>query len=284
MTLNGIDISNWQPDIDLSKVTADFVIIKATEGTTYVSPVADTQYQSAKSAGKLLGVYHYANSDNAEAEAQYFIDNVNGYIGEAILALDWESAAVNHGVGYAKTWLDYVYNQTGVHPLFYTSKSVLNAYDWSSVSKDYALWCAQYANYDRTGYQSEPWTDNNPFGSWSTPTIYQYSSRGELAGYDGNLDLDLFYGDADSWHKLLRSDKQIPGTTTTTTTITTTTKPVIETPIFQYSDDKGNKAYAYTHWEAIAGNAKLIRMESPNGTEFELTVDDAGKLNVVKKE
>lgn len=36
MTLNGIDISNWQAGINLSAVPADFVIIKATEGTTYV--------------------------------------------------------------------------------------------------------------------------------------------------------------------------------------------------------------------------------------------------------
>ncbi|UEG66606.1 hypothetical protein GZH44_07580 [Weissella hellenica] len=133
-----------------------------------------------------------------------------------------------------------------------------------------------------TGYQSDPWSDANTFGDWLFPTIYQYSSHGALTGYVGNLDLDLFYGDADSWHKLLQSDKQAPGTITTTTT--TTKKPVIETPIFQYSDDKGNKAYAYTHWEAIAGNAKLISLESPNGTGFELTVDDTGKLNVVKKE
>lgn len=254
MTLNGIDISNWQPNIDLSQVIGDFTIIKATEGTTYVSPVADTQYQSAKSAGKLLGVYHYANSDNAEAEAQYFIDNVKGYIGEAILVLDWEGAAVKHGVAYAKTWLDYVYNQTGVHPLLYTSKSVLNAYDWSSVSKDYALWCAQYANYDRTGYQSEPWTDNNPFGSWSTPTIYQYSSRGELAGYDGNLDLDIFYGDRTAWEKLAKSDKQ---------TEPSTPEPEPEPEptgikMVQYADPDGNRAYAYTHWDAINSKPEVV--------------------------
>ena len=35
MALNGIDISNWQKGIDLSKVPCDFVICKATEGTGY---------------------------------------------------------------------------------------------------------------------------------------------------------------------------------------------------------------------------------------------------------
>ena len=30
--MNGIDISHWQKGIDLSKIKADFVIAKATEG------------------------------------------------------------------------------------------------------------------------------------------------------------------------------------------------------------------------------------------------------------
>ena len=34
--MNGIDISSWQEGINLSAVPADFVIIKATEGTRFV--------------------------------------------------------------------------------------------------------------------------------------------------------------------------------------------------------------------------------------------------------
>ena len=36
-SMNGIDISAWQENIDLSKVPCDFVIVKATEGTGYTS-------------------------------------------------------------------------------------------------------------------------------------------------------------------------------------------------------------------------------------------------------
>ena len=50
MSLKGIDISNWQNGIDLSAVPADFVICKATQGTWYVSPDCDRQYQQAKKA------------------------------------------------------------------------------------------------------------------------------------------------------------------------------------------------------------------------------------------
>ena len=41
--MNGIDISRWQKDIRLSRVPCDFVIVKATQGTGYVSPTFKQQ-------------------------------------------------------------------------------------------------------------------------------------------------------------------------------------------------------------------------------------------------
>ncbi|MFG6622254.1 GH25 family lysozyme [Weissella confusa] len=273
MTLNGIDISNWQAGINLSAVPADFVIIKATEGTTYVSPEADTQYQGAKSAGRLLGVYHFATGAGAVEEAKFFLSNVQGYLGEAVLFLDWEGAVVTQGVGYAKAFLDYVYQQTGIRPLIYMSKSVTNSYDWSTVSANYGLWVAQYADSNPTGYQDDPWTDDKGYGSWSAPAIFQYASTGRLSGYDGNLDLDKFYGDTEAWQAYAKSDRVTPGPEPTP-------EPPKSTPIVQYADPDGNKAYAYTHWQAIAGKPDLSKMvlTSPNGTKYQLQVDDKGAL------
>lgn len=56
--LNGIDISGWQGDIDLSKLNFDFVIVKATEGTGYVNPYCDKKVQQAIKLGKKWGFYH----------------------------------------------------------------------------------------------------------------------------------------------------------------------------------------------------------------------------------
>lgn len=273
MTLNGIDISNWQAGINLSAVPADFVIIKATQGTTYVSPEADTQYQGAKSAGRLLGVYHFATGDGAVEEAKFFLSNVKGYLGEAALFLDWEDAVVTQGVGYAKAFLDYVYQQTGIRPLIYMSKSVTNSYDWSSVSANYGLWVAQYADSNPTGYQDDPWTDTRGYGSWSGPAIFQYASTGHLSGYDGKLDLDKFYGDVKAWQDYTKSDRVTPEPDPTP-------EPPKSTPIVQYADPDGNKAYAYTHWQAIAGKPDLstVVLTSPNGTKYQLVVDDKGTL------
>ena len=285
MTLNGIDISNWQAGINLSAVPADFVIIKATEGTTYVSPVADTQYQGAKSADRLLGVYHFADGSGAIDEAKFFLSNIQGYLGEAILALDWESGVVSQGVGYAKTFLDYVYNQTGIRPLIYMGKSVTNAYDWSSVSANYGLWVAQYADSNPTGYQDDPWTDSKGYGSWSSPAIFQYTSHGRLGGYDGNLDLDKFYGDKAAWQAFAKSDKA-PDLEPTPDP---EPEPPTSTPIVQYADPNGQRAYAYTHWQAIDGKPDLneyaktgdpIILTSPNGTKYVLSVTDDGVLKI----
>ena len=81
--LHGIDVSGWQAGINLAAVPGDFAIIKATGGVSYVSTDCDRQYHQAKGAGKLVGVYHFANDDHkgssAVAEADFdFIDRVVG--------------------------------------------------------------------------------------------------------------------------------------------------------------------------------------------------------------
>ena len=53
----------------------------------------DVDYQSAKKAGKQLGIYHYCEGGNPEKEAQYFYHNTKNYIGEAVPAVDWEAGS-----------------------------------------------------------------------------------------------------------------------------------------------------------------------------------------------
>lgn len=204
MSMNGIDISSHQNGINLSAVPCDFVITKATQGTSYINPDCDRAYQQAKAAGKCLGVYHYASGGGAIAEADFFLKNVQGYIGEAILVLDWEeyqNSAYGQGPAYVKQFLDRVYEKTGVRALVYISKSVCRAYDWSAIAPNHGLWVAQYANNNPTGYQSNPWTDGNGYGAWSGPAIFQYSSSGRLSGYNGNLDINIAYMDRNGWNK-----------------------------------------------------------------------------------
>ena len=207
-TLNGVDIASYQSGINPARLsTTDFVVVKFTQGTTYLNPYADRQYSVAKSAGKLLGAYHYAEGKSAIAEAQYFVRCLGNRVKECVLALDWEGNqnsvfGTGKDVAWCKEFLDEVYRLTGVRLFIYMSKSVCRKYNWSSVAADYPLWCAQYKSNSTTDYQSSPWTDNNGFGAWERDTIRQYSSHGRIAGYDANIDLDLAYMSAEEWRAM----------------------------------------------------------------------------------
>lgn len=206
-TLNGIDISSWQAGINLYNVPADFVIVKATGGTGYTNPYFWSMAEDARNSGKLLGLYHFAREagsrGSARAEADHFVDTVGSYVGNAVLILDYEAEAIDCGPGWARAWLDRVWERTGgICPMIYMSKSVTRSQDWSSVAPYYKLWVAQYPNYDTTGYQSDPWTDGYGYGAWDGPTMFQYASTGDLPGYNGNLDLNLFYGSEAEWRRI----------------------------------------------------------------------------------
>ena len=198
MSMNGIDISRWQKDISLSRVPCDFVIIKATQGIGYVSPAFKEQITSALNLGKYVGVYHYASSGGAIAEAEHFLQAVDDYIGKAILILDWEGDqnANFKNPAYAVAWLHYVRQKTGITPFIYMSKGVCRQYTWDN---SFPLWAAQYKNNAPSIYLEYPWTDKKGFGAWEAPKIFQYSSKGQLDGYSGNLDLDIAYMDGTEW-------------------------------------------------------------------------------------
>ena len=191
--LRVVDEASWQEGIDNTILDCDAVIVKATQGTGYINPICDSLYQAAKSAGKLLGVYHYASGGNATAEADFFLDNIQGYIGEAMLVLDWESGenAQWGNPNWCKEFCDRVHARTGINPVVYVQNS---AVDQVANLTDNGLWIAQYA-------------DNNPMGwvdsPWNTITVnhimHQYTSSGAISGWSGPLDLSLFFGDANAW-------------------------------------------------------------------------------------
>lgn len=198
MTMNGIDIASYQKNLNCENIDADFVIIKATQGTSYVNPYCDMHYQQSVRAGQLQGVYHYAEGGNPQAEAAFFLKNVEGYIYKAILCLDWESQEntrwSNNDAEWVKKFCDYVYDNVQVHPIVYVQASAMSRLEGKI--GDCGLWIAQYASNDTTGYQEHPWNEDA-----YTCAIRQYSSHGHIYGYDGDVDLDIAYMDDIAWNK-----------------------------------------------------------------------------------
>ncbi|MFD2674984.1 GH25 family lysozyme [Gulosibacter bifidus] len=204
MTLFGIDVSAWQPDEITRQINCDFAIIKATGGTGYVSASCNTQVAAAIASGKRIGLYHFAADGFADrgavAEADHFVDSILGHLKHRpMLVLDWEADALPRGSAWAHAWLRRVHARTGVKPLIYMSASVTRQYDWHPViADDFGLWVAAYYDAAPRGFANPGSAPRTP---WPFVAMWQYTSSGRIAGYDGDLDLNVFYGDAAAWNK-----------------------------------------------------------------------------------
>lgn len=290
MALYGYDISKWQ-SVGTGDSAKDFVIIKATEGVGYVDGSCDKHYQRAKSQGKLLGVYHFARPDlnkgldGAKREAQYFVQNIQGYIGDAILVLDWEQSGTTAQTDWAKAWLDEVYRLTTVRPLIYMSASVVNANNWSAISGNNGLWIAGYPNAYNVKNPPTPTAKNMPYkiGTWKFWAIWQYSSSA------GTLDRDIANMDGTAWRKY--AAKQVTQEPKTTAPIETTpTSGQVETsgknggsttPEAPKSTDKGLSA---KEWDKIIEKAqKTVELADKTAKTYGITIPMSNKVYDVLK-
>jgi hypothetical protein len=132
---------------------------------------------------------------------------------------------------WALKFLQQVELLIGYKPAIYMSEYVENSYGWANVvAGNYGLWLAKYSdyeydnNYDMSGAGRAPVSKHWPFYF-----MWQWTSKGHLNGYVGDLDCDIFYGDDQTWDAY--AGVQLPSTTTTTTqepsepeTTTTTTE------------------------------------------------------------
>lgn len=211
--MRGVDVSNWQCDIDTYVLDADFVVAGATWGTggfnnrcliNGVNQAANYQLGRAVDSGKSIGVYHYAMGNDARREADFFVDNVKGYVGRAVLSLDWESMDnPQFGNGaWIDAWVRRVYERTHVWPVIYLQASAL----WQLsgyVRERCGVWVAQYASMNVTGYQAAPWL----YGAYGE-AMRQYTSNGYVSGYAGRLDLNYFRGERWQWGAYAAGDRK----------------------------------------------------------------------------
>jgi len=218
--MNFIDISNWQNGIDLAVLfrenTLDGVVIKATGGTSYKNPEFDGWARWLYENRKFMGAYHYCreltgNPGSPEAEARHFYNVVKLYIGNIVLAADFEadnSDAFQKGTAWLKEFLDALSDLSGVRPLVYCSQSVTQMFNFNEIVRSgYQLWMAQYADYQPVyGFLENPWHNGSvaPFAGYH---MQQYTSCGVLNGWRSYLDLDKFYGTESDWKALCEADK-----------------------------------------------------------------------------
>ena len=190
--VTGADLSMFQGDTDMNKLKEQgirFVIIKATEGSTYQDMYFVRNWKNAEEAGLPAGAYHFFSFESSgRTQAENFIHTVGSVEGKLLPVVDVEYYGNIHVDPPAKEdvvrelqdYLDTLEAEYGVKPMIYTEpkinekylKGTFDAYPKWLRSVYYPLW----------------------FEAGDDWYIWQYSDRGELDGYDDSqrfIDLNV---------------------------------------------------------------------------------------------
>ena len=201
--LQGVDVSIYQGDIEWDKVKEagfDFVIIRCGfRGYVTASVNADANFRSniqgALDAGLKVGVYFFSQAiDTEEAleEANFVLDLIDGYDISFPVIYDWEVVIDKDGdpvrtaeiepeqlTANALVFCERV-EMAGYTPMIYCNKkTAIWKYDLSML-EDIDIWLAEYSDAPTYFYDFEMW---------------QYSSKGQVPGIEGNVDLNIAFKD-----------------------------------------------------------------------------------------
>lgn len=193
--MKGIDVSKHNGTIDFKKVKDSgikFVIIRAGYGGS--APVKDEKfeenYNNARANGLLVGAYIYSYADST-SDITHEKEAVINWLGERHLDLpvfldleDEKTGKCNKEeiTSFANEFCKYV-EQNGYNSGIYANKYwLLNKIDVNNLlaNVDVTIWLAEW--------------NNNPTykGRYS---IWQYTSKGNVNGIKGNVDLNYLYDD-----------------------------------------------------------------------------------------
>lgn len=171
--IEGIDVSAYQPerpDLD----GQDFVIVKATEGRSYVNPRQEEQAATARAGGRVVGFYHFLWPGNIKEQARFFVEKCASELGD-LLVCDWETTS--DGTRASCSEKDaFLAEVQRLRPdrhrvLLYCNLDFWWHHDTTSGCAD-GLWIADPSAAAGHPRQQHPWT------------IHQYAVSG---GYDRNV-------------------------------------------------------------------------------------------------
>ena len=207
-----VDVSAYQSS-SMAKyhaAGAKGVLIKATEGTWYKSPVAGAQVKSAHKYRMFVHIYHFAtfgsSVSRAKAEAKIFVARAE-YLGiskKRYLACDWEVGDGNNVYGgkvaSAKAIIAFmeVCAKAGYKVLLYSGAALLrNNIDTARIVKRFGtcIWVASYP----TDLAYKP--DFNYFPSMDGVAIWQFCDNWCGLGVDGNISLIDLHKETTTVHK-----------------------------------------------------------------------------------
>ena len=251
--MTGIDVSQWQGNIDFTKVKAagyDFVIIRAGYGqyANQKDPYFEQNYNRASAAGLNVGAYWYSYAesiDAAKAEARTCLNVIKGKRFTMPIYFDLEETSqFNKG----KTFCDNIVvafctaiETAGYFAGLYISRSPLQNYISPDVAKRYALWVAEYG--PRCQY-------NGAIGIWQNSSTYA------VPGVSGNVDHDICYVD----YPALIKNAGLNGYPKTKTNI-------LESTGLKHND-RNDTVYAYKCLLRLAYNKSIIDIKVDDNNVF----------------
>ena len=198
-TAIGIDVSSHQKEIDWQKVAAagvEFAFLRlgyrgyGSEGTINLDPYFQQNLTGAKAAGIRVGVYFFSQAittAEAEEEARFVLENLNGAYLECPVVYDWEvvSSSGARTAGLSNTTLtDCAITfcesvaAAGYTPMIYYNLPVGYTHYQLDRLTAYDVWFAQYAAAPSMYYNYRIW---------------QYSDSGSVPGISGKVDMDLAF-------------------------------------------------------------------------------------------
>ena len=188
----GIDISNWQRNINFQQVKSagiQVVYIKASEGTTFVDPYFEQNYYNAKENGLMVGFYHFMTAttvNEAERQASFFASVIEGKEVDCKLAIDYEQfyeVSKNQINQIAVAFVKKLKQITRKDVIIYSNlNNIQNTFDYNTANEG-KLWIAYYNNIQNL---------ININSAWDTYIGIQYTSTGRVPGINGNVDRDKF--------------------------------------------------------------------------------------------
>lgn len=193
--VRGVDVSHYQGEIDWDVLAAqdlDFAWIKATEGSTHTDPQFAASWAAATRTDLLVGAYHFMSFESPGADqAAHLASEVPATPGTLPPVIDLEF----YGAFYddhptpdeVHAILDPlvagIEDHYGVPPIVYATGEAYDLY-LAGRYPDLPVWIRSVA-----------WAPRLSDGrDW---TIWQYSNRDRLPGYDGvepYIDMNVFAG------------------------------------------------------------------------------------------
>lgn len=183
------DISHHHPVTDWDKFLGqcDFVISKATEGTSYVDSTLKTFIKQCESHKKPYWLYVFLDKGNELKQAQFMVKTCKPLVGKYFVGYCLDVEAKNEPSN-VKEALDYIKKESS-KTMIYTMYAEYSKYVSVIASRgsSCAWWEARYGA--NTGADT-----SSKYPCHKDVDLHQYTSNGKVSGITGSIDLNRLTG------------------------------------------------------------------------------------------